>query len=106
MIDTRGYELNTTYNPQAIKEKVLDIQKELKDKKDLNNFIHCIYFCVDNCEIDQSEINTLRDLRNNNDKTPLIVVFTNALDQEETDNMKNLINEKFKDCPFVPVLAR
>ena len=106
MIDTRGYELNTTYNPQAIKEKVLDIQKELKDKKDLNNFIHCIYFCVDNCEIDQSEINTLRDLRNNNDKTPLIVVFTNTLDQEETDNMKNLINEKFPDCPFVPVLAR
>ena len=48
----------------------------------------------------------MRDLKNNSDKTPLIVVFTNALDQEETDNMKNLINEKFPDCPFVPVLAR
>ena len=85
-----------------IKEK-----KEQKNRpKNINDFIQCIWYCVNSSKIDSSEINALTELRNNEDHIPLIVVFTNATKQNEVDSMKNQIQSLFPDGKFIHVLGR
>ena len=45
-------------------------------------------------------------MKEGQDSLPIIVVYTNALDSEKIKKVKNLIQEKFTDIPFISVLAK
>ena len=127
LTDTRGHELNKEYNPEKIKEEILNtIQAEKETKfmdyiKNLWNFIsnnkesennnfnkhyHCIWYCVHSNELDSTEISALDKLINNTHKIPLIVVFTHALIEDDINKMRNQIKSIFPDLKFIKVLAR
>ena len=106
LIDTRGYELNQKYDPQKIKEEIIKNIKLNKERKDHNEHIQCIWFCLNGNSIDESEIKTLNDLKNNEFNIPLVVIFTKAQIKNVVEKMEKEINEKFPDLNFVPVLGR
>ena len=106
LIDTRGYELKQKYNPQKIKEEVIKTIKLHKESKDHNNHVQCIWFCLNANNIDESEIQALKDLKNNEFNIPVVVIFTKAQIINVVKNMENIINEKFPDLDFIPVLGR
>ena len=56
--------------------------------------------------IGEAEKSALEKLKNNNQKIPLIVVFTRAKRADEVNSMKNQIKQEFPDLQFIPVLAR
>jgi hypothetical protein len=60
-----------------------------------------------NCnELDESEKNALKELKNNKYNIPLIVVFTNAQNNDDIENAKNQIEELFPgDDIFIKILG-
>ena len=106
LIDTRGHELNKEFNPEKIKEEILQKIKECKEKKNFNDCIHCIWYCVNSSEIDDSEIKALTQLKNNKDNIPLIVVFTNAQIDTDVESMEKQMKNLFPDGIFISVLGR
>ena len=106
LIDTRGYELNQQYNPDNIQNEVLKTIQEKIDSEDINEFIQCIWYCVNSNILDNSEINALRQLKDNNFHIPLIVVFTHAVGETYVIKMKEQIKNLFPELKFIPVLAR
>ena len=106
LIDTRGYELKKKYNPLAIKEEVLKKIEEGKGQKDFNNCIQCIWYCVNSSKIDDSEIEALKQLKDNEYKIPLIVVFTNAQMANDVESMQKQIKTLIPEIQFISVLGR
>ena len=103
--DTRGYELNKEYSPEIIKNDILENIKFANGSDEINSFINCIWFCVNGCTLDNSEIAALEELKNNKYNIPLIVVFTNAQKQADVDKMKEIIEKLFSENLFIYVLG-
>ena len=105
LFDTRGYELNNTYDPETIKKEVLKTIENNNNQNNVNDFIQCIWYCVSSSGIDNSEIKALKELKNNKFNLPVIVVFTKAINQDEINELKNTIKKLFQDLKFIPILA-
>lgn len=106
LTDTRGYEPNQKFNPDKIKEEVLNFIKKKKLQTNWNDNIQCIWFCVNANELGKSEISAFKELKNNIYNIPVIVVFTKADSQTDVDNMQKQIKSLFPDIKFIPVLGR
>ena len=109
LVDTRGIELNVKYGPYEVEQECKRfIMSQLKDKdKDMNNFVHCIWFCIKGSRLEDSEIQLLNSLRNSypNNKIPIILVYTQNTDDEMMNKMKEFIVEKNIEGDFIDILA-
>ena len=58
LVDTRGIELNVNYGPNEVdKECKKFIKSQLQAKnKDINNFVHCIWYCITGSKLEECEI--------------------------------------------------
>ena len=107
-IDTRGIELNANYGPSAILEntkKIINGQKS-EGIKNMNDYIQCIWYCVNNNNIEEEEIKIIKELRKSFESLPIIVVYTFALNWNSVEDVKNIIKRRFEDIPVIPVLAK
>lgn len=109
--DTPGFELSAGQQ-NKVKEQVLDLIRKGYASKDVNDAIHCIWYCVNvggNRTFDSSELNWLRDFTRENRDTqvPIIVVLTQAVPKSKAAEMKDLVEkENFDIVKVVPVLAQ
>ena len=109
--DTPGFELSNEQQ-NNVKEEVLDIIQKGIASKDINEAIHCIWYCVNvggNRTFDESELEWLRDFTNKNKVTqvPIIVVLTQAVPKKKAAEMKKLIEaENLEIRKVVPLLAQ
>ena len=108
MIDTRGTELDLKVGLPRISKNTFDMIDAQKTKaKSSNNFnenIQCIYYCVKGSSLEDSEINTIKEIKNNKEKIPVIVVFTMGVNQNDIDSMENQIKTRL-NIPFISVLS-
>lgn len=109
--DTPGFELSNEQQ-NNVKEEVLDIIQKGIASKDINEAIHCIWYCVNvggNRTFDESELEWLRDFTDKNKVTqvPIIVVLTQAVPKTKAAEMKKLIEaENLEIRKVVPLLAQ
>lgn len=109
--DTPGFELSNEQQ-NNVKEEVLDIIQKGIASKDINEAIHCIWYCVNvggNRTFDESELEWLRDFTDKNKVTqvPIIVVLTQAVPKKKAAEMKKLIEaENLEIRKVVPLLAQ
>ena len=107
LIDSRGYELKQEFNPNKIKDDIIKYISGQQNSNEINEFVHCIWYCVSNCNsLDKTEINALKELKNNKYNIPLIVIFTNAQIKNDIDDIKEQIINLFSEDIFVPVLGK
>jgi predicted GTPase len=107
LVDTRGIELNIDYGADAVKadaEKFINKQIESNDP---NNFVQCIWYCITGNRFEQVEIDLLNSLKNSyeDNKIPIIIVYTQATDNNTMNEMQKYIKEKNIDANFIKVLA-
>ena len=105
LFDTRGYELKKDYLPNIAIENVLKKIKLNNKSKNLNEIIHFIWFCVNGSSLGDSEIEALKKLNNNEFKIPLLIVFTNAQNNDDIVSMQSQISNLFSDDIFIKVLG-
>ena len=109
--DTPGFELSNDQQTK-VKEELLSIIRQGYLSKDVNDVIHCIWYCVNvggNRTFDSSELEWLRKFTEDNKelKVPIIVVLTQAIPKKKALEMKQLIEKENLDIvKVVPVLAQ
>ena len=109
--DTPGFELSSGQQ-NKVKDEILDIISNGFTSKDINDAIHCIWYCVNvggNRTFDESEINWLKEFTSENKVTqvPIIVVLTQAVPKKKASEMKNHVEKENLDIiKVVPILAQ
>ena len=109
--DTPGFELSSGQQ-NKVKDEILDIISNGFTSKDINDAIHCIWYCVNvggNRTFDESEINWLKEFTSENKVTqvPIIVVLTQAIPKKKASEMKNHVEKENLDIiKVVPILAQ
>ena len=109
--DTLGFELSSGQQ-NKVKDEILDIIRNGFASKNINDAIHCIWYCVNvggNRTFDESEINWLKEFTSENKVTqvPIIVVLTQAIPKKKASEMKNHVEKENLDIiKVVPILAQ
>lgn len=109
--DTPGFELSSGQQDK-VKNEILDIIQKGYASKDVNEAIHCIWYCINvgaNRTFDESEVEWLKDFTEANKQTevPIIVVLTQAIPKKKAAEMKKLVEaENLHIAKVVPVLAQ
>lgn len=109
--DTPGFELSHGQQDK-VKNEVLDIIQKGIASKDINEAIHCIWYCINvggNRTFDESEIMWLKEFtaENKTTKVPIIIVLTQAIPKKKAVEMKKLVEAENLDIvKVVPLLAQ
>lgn len=109
--DTPGFELSAGQQSK-VKDEVIEIIRRGFASKDVNNAIHCIWYCINvgsNRTFDESEVQWLREFTAENKTTqvPVIVVLTQAVPKKKAADMKLLVEKENLDIvKVVPLLAQ
>ena len=107
--DTRGFELGKDVQDD-VKKEVFDTINFGISTKDINEAIHCIWYCINTASnrIEPEEIEWLKELSNENKHTqvPIIVVLTQAFSRKNAEEMRQIIlDENLDIIQVIPVLA-
>ena len=107
LVDSRGIEFEQAYSVNAIGDSATEFIKEQFNSKDVNNFVHCIWYCISSDRFQNLERtfinNLIRTLKYS--KIPVIIVLTQSCDEEKIAEMRNRIYALgFKD--IIDVLAK
>jgi small GTP-binding protein len=109
--DTPGFELSKGQQ-NKVKDEIVELINKGFASKDINDAIHCIWYCINvggNRTFDETEIAWLRELTESNKTTqvPIIVVLTQACPKSKAQEMKTLVESENLDIvKVVPVLAQ
>ena len=108
MIEDRGWELRYNYFfIEQIYNTIKEMKIESKRNNDYNKNIQCIYYCITGCRLHQKEIEVIKELKNNKESIPVIIVYTMGIDQALNGMMEKFIKSKLKfNLPFINVLAK
>ena len=107
--DTRGFELGRDAQTE-VKKEVIDTIKKGIASKDVNDAIHCIWYCINTASnrVEPEEIEWLKALAEENQTTqvPVIIVLTQSFSKSKAKEMRDMIlNENLDVIQVVPVLA-
>lgn len=107
--DTRGFELGKDAQKE-VKQEVIETIREGIKSKDVNQTIHCIWYCINTASnrIEPEEIEWLRDFVKENQLTqvPVIIVLTQSFSKKKAKEMRDMIlSENLDVVQVVPVLA-
>ena len=109
--DTPGFELSEGQQAK-VKEEIIELIHKGLATGDINNAIHCIWYCINvggNRTFDQTEINWLKELieKNKVTKVPIIVVLIQACPKTKGKQMQTLVEKENLDIiKVIPVLAQ
>lgn len=109
--DTPGFELSGKQQ-NTVKDEIIGLINDGLRAGDINNAIHCIWYCINvggNRTFDDTEMQWLRSLTESNKTTqvPIIVVLTQACPKTKAAEMKELVERENLDIvKAVPVLAQ
>ena len=107
LVDSRGIELEKAFSINAIGDMATEFINEQFNTKNINKFIHCIWYCISSDRFQKLErtfvdnlIKTLKISR-----IPVIIVLTQSDDEEKIAEMRDKIkNLGFKD--IIDVMAK
>ncbi len=107
--DTRGFELGKDAQSE-VKQEIIDTIQTGLASKDVNNTIHCIWYCINTASnrIEPEEIEWLKAFSEENKITqvPVIIVLTQSFSKKKAQELKNVIlNENLDVAQVIPVLA-
>ncbi len=109
--DTPGFELSSSQQ-NRVKDEILDIIAKGYSSKNVNDAIHCIWYCINvggGRTFDESEIKWLKEFSESNKKTrvPVIVILTQAVPKKQAAEMKAKVEQENLDIvKVIPVLAQ
>lgn len=115
--DSRGIELSNKFNVEEYSKQVLNFikngleNKENQDIKKSNNFIHCIWYCINGTRIEKPELEYIKKLKtiySSDKKLPIIFVYNRSINKKESEAIKNtIINElKDKNINYIDIVAK
>ena len=108
LVDTRGIEISVNYGAKQVEQESINFINSQLETKNINNFVHCIWYCISGNRFEEEEIKLIASLQGSyeNNKIPIIIVYTQPTDADTIKQMKSYIRNKKIDCSdFIEVLA-
>ena len=118
-IDTVGAEYGDQHSLKDVENDTINLIVDSLNKKDPNEHIHGVVYCVSSNRFFKDELQLILRLRKLYDgkKLPIVIAFTQAYDVDKIDGIKttinkflNEINEKISNntfgIPFLEVVAK
>lgn len=118
-IDTVGAEYGEQHSLKDVENDTINLIVDSLNKKDPNEHIHGVVYCVSSNRFFKDELQLILRLRKLYDgkKLPIVIAFTQAYDDDKIDGIKttinkflNEINEKISNdtfgIPFLEVVAK
>lgn len=107
--DTRGFELGKEVQ-KKVKQEVIDTIAKGVVSNDVNNCIHCIWYCINTASnrVEPEEIQWLRELSKEDQVTevPIIVILTQSISKKNAQALrKTILDENLDVIQVIPVLA-
>lgn len=107
--DTRGFELGRDAQKE-VKDELMDTIKKGLQTKDVNEAIHCIWYCINTASnrIEPEEIEWLKAFTEENKTTqvPVIILLTQSFSKRKAKEMRDIIlDENLDVVQVIPVLA-
>lgn len=109
LADSRGIEKSNIYGVDGIFESIKGFINNQIESNNPDKFIHCIWYCWTGTRLEENEIMLFKKLSKQYtlDTIPIIIVYTNAIDEEQTKKAKEYINNELKlDNDFIEILAQ
>lgn len=108
--DTRGFELGKDVQ-EEVKEEVMTAINMGLASKDINQAIHCIWYCINSASnrVEPEEIEWIRELSKANSvaQVPIIIILTQSFSKKYAQAMRNvLLDENLDVIQVIPVLAQ
>lgn len=105
LYDTRGIDFKI-----SIEESKQNIKNFINSKtKDIDEFIHIIWYCTTGSRFQDEEENYMKELINiyEENKLPIIIVYTQASKIKRAETMKDYIQKKLlnEEIDVIPILA-
>ena len=96
LVDTRGIELNQAFDVDKVGMEARSFINQQIKANNVNDFVHCIWYCISSNRFQGVEIDLVNNLINTvaSSKIPLIIVMTQADNQEKIEGMKKKIRKK------------
>ena len=106
LADSRGIEKGE-YKMEDLNKSIELFIKGQLDSENPDYFVHCIWYCITGTRLEQTEIDTLKELSKiyKSNSIPIIVVYTRALSTPTIKEMEKFIKDNFTH-DFMPVLAK
>ena len=107
LADSRGIELDKYGVEEVVKSTENFVNSQIK-LQDPDKFVHCIWYCVTGARLEDIEINSLKRLAAlyDNDKLPIIVVYTQALNSKYYKDIKEKVDNLGFNLGYVAVIAK
>ncbi len=106
--DSRGIEKSRDYGvDQVVKDIKEFVEKQLLTKEP-DNYVHCIWYCMTGPRfegVERESIETLSSIYDDN-KLPIIVVYTKAIVPSQYKGIQEEIKQLYKNFEFIPVIAK
>lgn len=105
LADTRGIEKGE-YKMEDLNKSIEKFIKSQLESGNPDYFVHGIWYCITGTRLEQAEMYTLKELSKlyQSNSIPIIVVYTQAIVKQKSDQMEQFIKENFTH-DFIPVLA-
>ena len=108
-IDTPGCDLNGHDVQQTIKDCQKEINKQYNDGNDPSNYVSIIWYCFSGNRFDdESDVELIKKIRETytENQIPVIIVKTEAYDDEDTEKFKKMIEKKNLKTDYIGVIAK
>ena len=106
--DSRGIEKSREYGVEQVVKDVKDFVEGKLLTKDPDQFVHCIWYCITGArfeDVEKESLVTLAKIYDNN-KLPIIVVYTKAIMPSLYKPIERKIKDLNLNLNFVPVVAK
>ena len=110
LLDSRGIELSKNYNIDIATEDIKEfIEQRNGLDSDPDKFVHCVWYLVSGRRFEDDEGNYVKSLKSlyTNFGLPIIFVYTQAINEEDGDLIKERIEEFMgENINFIQIIAR
>lgn len=108
LIDSKGIEKNESSGVTATYNSIKDFIDKQIEKGDPDKYIHCIWYCWTGTRLEDTELEILKKLSEQYtlEKLPVIIVYTNAINDNFIKGGKKFISDELKlSNEFIDVLS-
>ena len=109
LADSQGIEKDVKAGVKTISESIKNFINSQFETKDYDKFIHLIWYCFTGTRLEKSEVEVLKELGEQYtlQNLPIIIVYTNAIDQSNIKKAEEFISKTLKlNNDFIAVLAK
>lgn len=106
--DSRGIEKSREYGIDQVVKDIKDFVEGQLLTKDPDKYVHCFWYCITGARLEIIERESIQKIASiyENNKLPIIIVYTKAIVADQYKPIGEMVKELNGNLEFIPVISR